>query len=573
MKKNIVSLSVIFLLISLISCNLFEPNEIDSSKYYTQTGEFWILEGKKKMQNRDWIGALSDFEEALQYKNKDGKKYSEAYFYIGKCILRISDVNLSQVWDEVNPGNESNDVPFLYNPENAPDSNVLSILESGTFNMDIYNFYTNSYNNYSADTLIDSVFLERKRIYDAMSVAIRYLDTIHYNSDEMDGIIRREHYESDYLIEISVTMVLGITDVNNDGILDFDSDERKAFKILSQDVPNLDEMELDSLKTISKNPNEIKENLDLILYSLELADSSYNNFNNELKGADMDTSMVKDIGSMIGTFKKILPYFYYDDYQDNDEDWYNTNGNSTDTTINGISYPKNDRMIWIDWDHDTLIDVYGPSDTAAFGHIHIGDNIHIAQNPTLYQLVDPADTTYKRYIYSGTYNYEFIGGDWGSDEELMDGHDNDQDGLVDEDSRNVSDTLDDDGDWYNTDNTILNDTTFNPLQWVDNNANGIFDISASTGWQNNPLSLQFRNLHAISFLVQYGKVLPDSVKTFVETYTDEFSAGDYGLDEEWYDGIDNDGDGLTDEDIGEHIPPEALRQAIINKLTQLGLRG
>ncbi len=573
MTKKLLTLLGISLLISLISCNIFEPDEVDSSKYYTQSGEFWILEGKKKMQEQNWIGALSDFEEALKFRNNDGKKYSEAYFYIGKCVLRISDVNLGQVWDEVNPGNNSNNVPFLFNPESAPDSNVLSILSDGAFNMDIYNFQTNSTENYSVDTLIDSVFLERKRIYDAMTVAIKYLDTIHYNSDEMDGVIRREHYESDYLIEISVTMVLGITDINNNGKLDFDSDERKAFKILSQDVPNLDEMELDSLKTISKNPNEIKDNLDMILFSLELADSSYNNFNNELKGADMDTAMVVDIGSMIGTFKKILPYFYYDDYIDNDDDWYNTNGNETEILVNGITYPKNDRMIWIDWDNDTLIDIYSPSDTATMGHIHIGDSIHRAQHPELYETVDPTDSTYNRYIYKGSYSYEFIGGDWGADEEMMDGHDNDQDGLVDEDSRNVSDTLDDDGDWYNTDNTILNDTTFNPLVWNDNNNNLMLDISETANWSNLVISPQFKALHSIGYLVQYNKNLPDSIMSFSGTYVDEFSGADYGLDEEWYDGIDNDGDGLTDEDVNEYRPPEAMRDAIIAKLTELGLRG
>lgn len=573
MTKNLLVLLGMLIFISLISCNIFEPNEIDSSKYYTQSGEFWILEGKKKMQDKNWIGALSDFEEALQYRNNDGKKYSEAYFYIGKCILRISDVDLGQVWDEVNPGNNSNNVPFLYNPENAPDSNVLSLLGSGKFNMDIYNFEKNQHESFSVDTLIDSVFLERKRIYDAMSVAIRYLDTIHYNEEDMDGLIRREHYESDYLIEISVTMVLGITDINNNGFLDFYSDERKAFKILSQDVPNLDEMELDSLKTISKNPNEIKENLDLILYSLELADTSYNKFNNELKGADMDTAMVVDIGAMIHNFKKILPYFYYDDYIDNDDDWYNTNGNETEFTVNGVSYPKNDRMIWIDWDQDTLIDIHSPLDTATMGHIHIGDSIHRALNPDLYESVDLSDSTYNRYKYKGSYNYEFIGGDWGSDEEMMDGHDNDQDGLVDEDTRNVSDTLDDDGDWYNTDNSVLNDSNFNPLIWIDNNNNGILDISLTSNWIKVPISSQFKNLHSIGYSIQYNIVLPDSINSYTGTYSDEFTGADYGIDEEWYDGIDNDGDGLTDEDVNESRPPESLRQAIIDKLTTLGLRG
>lgn len=574
MKKNLLAILGLSITISILSCNIFEPDEIAPSKNYTQSGDFWILEGKKKMQEQNWIGALSDFEEARTYRTKDGKKYSEAYFYIGKCLLRINEVDLSQVWDEVNPGDNSNNVPFLFNPHLAPDSNVLSPLTNGSYEIDLYDFETNQDNHFSVDTLIDSVFIERKRIYDAMSVAIRYLDTIYYHSDEMDGVIKREHYESDYLIEVSVTMILGISDLNNNGKLDFDSNERRAFQILSQDVPNLDDMQLDSLKTISKNPNEIKENLDLIIHTLELADSSYNNFNNELKGADMDTAMVVDIGEMIDNFKTILPYFYYDDYVDNDEDWYNTNGNSVTSTIDGIPYPKNDRMIWIDWDNDNLIDIYSPDDTLVYGHIHIGDSVHIAQNSNDYIMIDTLGASYKRYRYMGTYTYEFIGGDWGADEEKMDGYDNDQDGLVDEDSRNVSDTLDDDGDWYNTDiATILNDTTFTPMVWSDINLNTLLDIPLTTGWINLPLLEQYKNLHSITYQVQYGKALPDSIRSYTGIYSGEFSAGDFGMDEEYYDGIDNDGDGLTDEDVSEYSPPESLRQAIIDQLTALGLRG
>ena len=110
----------------ILSCNMFEPNEVDETKWYTDTGEYWLVEGKKKMQNQNWESALKDFLRARDYKNKDGKEYSEAYFYLGKCILRINEVDLNQVWDEINTSEESKDVPFLYNPEDAPDGNVLS---------------------------------------------------------------------------------------------------------------------------------------------------------------------------------------------------------------------------------------------------------------------------------------------------------------------------------------------------------------------------------------------------------------------------------------------------------------
>ena len=340
--------------------------------------------------------------------------------------------------------------------------------------MSMYDFDKKESQILQADTLIDSVFLERKRIYDAMSVAINYLDTIYYCGDEMDGVIMREQYEGDYLIEVSVTVILGISDINNNGKLDYNSNERNAFKILSQDVPNLDNMSFDSLKTLSKNPNEIKDNLDLIIHTLGLADSSYDNFNSELKGANMDTAMVKDIGEMINNFKTILPYFYYNDSSDNDADWFNTNGNSSV-----------DRMVWIDWNGDGLIDIYSPKDTGVYGHIHIGDNAHIQQNPNLYELVDSSDESYKRYIYKGGYCYEFIGGDWGVEEEIMDGLDNDLDGLVDEDTRIVNDSLDDDGDiavdeeWYDG---------------VDNDGDGLVDEDVN---DKRPLESQRDSIIAI----------------------------------------------------------------------------
>jgi hypothetical protein len=47
----------------------------------------------------------------------------------------------------------------------------------------------------------------------------------------------------------------------------------------------------------------------------------------------------------------------------------------------------------------------------------------------------------------------------------------------------------------------------------------------------------------------------------------EFSDGDYGMDEEWYDGLDNDRDGLIDEDVGERNPPASFRPVFIESLS------
>ena len=132
-------------------------------------------------------------------------------------------------------------------------------------------------------------------------------------------------------------------------------------------------------------------------------------------------------------------------------------------------------MVWVDYDQDNLIDIV-ESDSGWFKQknlqygIQIGDSAHWAANKSYYKdvkFLDSANTipvcyTHKpensgntiRIIrfskYTGPSGGEWIKGDWGVDEEKMDGKDNDCDGVIDEDTRIVQDTLDDDGDWIDT---------------------------------------------------------------------------------------------------------------------------
>jgi hypothetical protein len=316
----------------------------------------------------------------------------------------------------------------------------------------------------------------------------------------------RKQYESDYLVEISVKTVLSMIDMNDNGKLDFDGTEEVAFKVLVQDIPSLDpdSMTLDSLKKISNNPQQINGKIDSLLISLGRADSSYDNFVLELDEAaektdKLDTTMASSLGDIIRKFSEVLPFYYYKDRVDNDDDYYDTDGD-------GVMEP----MIWIDWDGDDRIDINpltGPDE-------YIGDSVHMRNNPTLYEVIDEAGADYRRYRYKGGYTYEFIGGDWGVDEEIMDGKDNDRDNLTDEDTRTVADTLDDEG---NSADTI-------PLIWTDS---------------DNDL--------------------------FIDDLEIQAGTSSY-IDEEWYDGVDNDGDGEVDEDVGERIPPESARAAIIARI-------
>jgi hypothetical protein len=269
--------------------------------------------------------------------------------------------------------------------------------------------------------------------------------------------------------------------------------------------------------------------------------------------------MADNVGKMITTFKKKVPYFHYNDFMDNDSNYYNTNGNS-----------KVDRMIWIDWDFDKKIDMYAPT---APVHMHIGDSLFLlkfSKIDSVYRFIgDITDKTDKRYQYRGRYTYEFIGGDWGVDEEIMDGKDNDLDGSIDDDTRIVSDTLDDDGDFFKRD--------LSPMVWRDSvikDSRITINDPDTKNWDTVVVLPEFKTLYSAIYIQIYGKELPAKLKRYkVKPPKGEFVSGDYGLDEEWYDGVDNDGDGLIDEDVGERIPPAGYREEIIESLRQNGSRG
>ncbi|MBD3318150.1 MAG: hypothetical protein GF344_20395 [Chitinivibrionales bacterium] len=612
-------------------CNVFGVfSPTDHDRILERYGpEALVQEGMIKMRSQEWREAYDLFHRAT---TADPAHLSEAWFYKGKCILRLYNVDLRQVWDEINPDRENDDaVPFLYQP---PEGKNLTDSTAEPFYVEIHGVVDTAY------TLVDSAFLERKRIYDAMSQAVKCLERIHYDRDNlMDGRITREQYESDYLIEISVKSMLGVIDHNHNDTLDYHSEERDLFRIMCADMPNLDELKFDSLKTISNDPKEINSSLDLILGTVNKADTSYNNFHEELvraaekePDAGLRTDMGANMGDMISDFKNILPYFYYNDKKNNDEVYDTVIEGSvvrrprfcnTDTTGEGQwrrsrGYPPDsevgrvDRMIWIDWDYDDKIDVY-ENDL-----YHIGDPDHMNQFDQYYTEIDSPGADYKRYVYTGPHTYEFIAGDWGVDEEIMDNWDNDQDGLTDEDTRIVADTLDDDGDYVemtlgrtfdiNTTTpsnkklwlwgngpyrfhpgepfsasdvgTVLTDahgTKFKVISFIDSGAvQAVIDPELNTGGYDPrvmPDSLgktvviraEWPGHHVLDPVVwvdQNNNGVIDGVDATAPSYNNEFIAGDWGIDEERFEGMDNDGDGLVDEDVGEYLPPAALRDFI-----------
>ena len=527
-RSQIVILLLLFVVVH-ISCNLFSPS--DREKMARKHGAMaLVLEGKLKMDDGEWQAAIDLFDEAID----EDRSLSEAWFYKGKCVLRRDGVDLSTVWDQVNPSRvDTSDIPFLFDPffplgAKCPPEGVVSPDTCINGEWGEWREYSNIIpeftltlggSTYSTTTLGDSVFLERKRLFDAVCRAVLCLDSIHYNNG-MDGRIKRKQYESDYLIQISIKTVLSAADMNGNDSLDFGSAESDAFRVLSLDLSSWEDQSLDNLKEISRDPNDINTLIERILPIVGKADTSRNNFRDELQGSAVDTGMISGLNMMIDVFGDRLPYYYYRDGLDNDGDYWNTDtigeGQlqrsdtvSADIFFNPVSgrVERMDRMIWIDWDYDDKIDIDESGN-------HIGDQAHVESHSEYYILVDPADEDYTRRIYSGPHGGEFIAGDWGVDEEVMDGEDNDQDGLVDEDTRPAADTLDDEG-------IVVDEAELVPLVWDDVNGNLGIDIGA-------------------------GEVLE----------------GNRDVDEEWFDGIDNDRDGKIDDDVSERLPPESLRQAI-----------
>ncbi len=110
-----------------------------------------------------------------------------------------------------------------------------------------------------------------------------------------------------------------------------------------------------------------------------------------------------------------------------------------------------------------------------------------------------------------------------------DGRDNDHDGKMDDEDEDEGlneDHLDDDGDWIDLNNNGVQEPMIwhdlngdNKFTYIDSNGNNEYDLGESVTIDENSITI------------------------------DEYISGDYGVDEEIFDGFDNDGDSLIDEDL------------------------
>jgi hypothetical protein len=330
--------------------------------------------------------------------------------------------------------------------------------------------------------------------------------------------------------------------------------ERKLYMLMAgglKDINNIN-INVDSVKQLFDGPDDINGMIENLVAAAEISLNAITDTKLELEGANIDSAkkaMMNDPQKQMQTIIAKAGYFYYTDYKDNDLSFFKTPGSHP-------SYKQ--RMIWIDINDNDQIDWVNPNDSS----INISEVISdirrnkVAYDTNYFQVnISGADTF---FIFKGTHGGEFVAGDWSIDEEQLDDKDNDGDGLKDEDSRMSSDTLDQDFDFIKIDNRqILID--FKPIQSgkfaydsttseIKNTSRMLWDDLNGDGRINGPApdfdvidrAYVIENKAAIEIAINNG------------TGYGEWISGDWGIDEEYYDGIDNDGDGRIDEDGDIH---------------------
>ena len=111
-----------------------------------------------------------------------------------------------------------------------------------------------------------------------------------------------------------------------------------------------------------------------------------------------------------------------------------------------------------------------------------------------------------------------------------DGRDNNNNGILDEEDPEEGlneDHLDDDGDWIDLNRNGIQE----PMVWVDIDNNGLFS------WED------------VDGDNKYDLDESEYLDTSTGEVFNEYVSGDFGVDEELFDGIDNDGDSIIDEDL------------------------
>jgi len=349
--------------------------------------------------------ALKNFDIALEMDSTS----SSACYWGAKTYLRMYGIFIGEIYQEIQSDSL---VPFIGSGQTIEEVNM------------IYHPFWVAYNKYLI-LIVDGPAL--------------------------DGVWTANNMSLELTTIGAVIGPLSIIDKNNDGRLDPDTlgGEYELFTLVQRDLSDWNNItfDVDEIRDITKDPDTINVIINDFLFFIDSVSlKNLNVFNTSLeesadKGLDPEKEetfrdATEGTSKLLEKISYTAKLYLYDDYKDNDGDWFDTDGNA-----------KQDTMHWEDFDRDSLIDIQFGTDSLIQndGDIHLFSAQHMYDSngnliDSLYRFtLSPIDSTDTIFIYIGPYSGEFLSGDFGVDEEIMDGKDNDGDGRVDEDTKHLAD--------------------------------------------------------------------------------------------------------------------------------------
>ncbi len=584
MKKQIKSL-LLFSLLALFTTdcgtNLFQAPD----SLLETSAEGLVMLGNRAKRAGDYDKAFGYYTRATE---KD-PELSDGWYLQAEMILLTAKpkaIRLPDLIDELINENSSK-LPFF------PDAN--------TPNVTLRNVQIPKRSNPNEDTIIaftlyDSLYNRLADLYNPTMRAYASLERIYGDGTSEyktanKGTFTKDIVRMDFtMLSALRTALISLDQKPKDGMLDISlgpwNAERKLYMIMAgglKDINNIN-INVDSVKQLFDGPSDINGMIENLIAAAEISLNAITDTKMELEGANIDSAkkaMMNDPQKQMQTIIAKAGYFYYNDWKDNDNDFFKTPGSHPD-------FPQ--RMIWFDTNGNKHIDWIDPTDNSReinltttisdirrnhgripVNYVREGYNSTTGEYDSTLFLVKIVDTD-TFYSFKGAHGGEFVAGDWGIDEERMDDADSDGDGLKDEDSRVVRDSLDQDGDFIKIDNrlqyqtgkfafdsTIMDFRPTAPMIW--------HDTITTDGRITGPGGVIINRAHVVAN--------KDAIIAAINSGAGygEWIAGDWGIDEEYYDGIDNDGDGLIDED-GDidmrtiHLWSPMYKQAFINYIKQ-----
>jgi len=516
--------------------NLFPRN--DANRELTAEGNISLgneakLDGNFKLA-RQYFTKATELDPTL----------TDGWYLKAEMELRVESIRLPDLVSELINDNKKK-LPFFPDSTIHADTVLRTLMVDGT-----------PVNVTPLDTLYDKLvhlFKPSIQAYDDLSQI--------FSGRATKGTFTKDKILSDFTMLSSLqTALLSLDNSPKDNQLTADyspnNKERQLYKVMATGLKNIDsiDIDVDSIKTLFDGPEDINGMVDDLINAANISLASISDWDAEIQASNsekVDKTMLQDPKKQMQTIILKAGYYYYNDWKNNDADYFDCNQN-------GLV----ERMIWIDTNGNDKIDWVDPANS---NHAFcISDSLSIIRNDTSFQdnalfgkVVNGDD---KYVFFKGPNGGEFVVGDWGVDEEQLDDADNDLDGIKDEDSRCGSDTLDNDADFIKVDtiDLAIDDSvgslqsatkhgldipthtirTTSKMMWVDKNHDG--KINAPNGDIIN-YSYVISNLSAIKAAINSG------------TAYGEWISGDWGIDEEYQDGIDNDSDGRIDEDGDIHL--------------------